>query len=200
MNNTRLLIVLLIGLVLVGCVSSGPKTQYYSLISGSFSAQNKDTMLEVSLPSTGVGPIILPEYLDRTAIVSFTDSNQIRVSGYRAWAGDLKENISRIIASNLSQLWNVDSIVAFPWDNRDRPDRQIRIVFEEFGGILGGKVVLRVRWSIYDTQRAEVIVTDMESLEENTANDSYNAYVAALNKLVNQLSWEIAASVTNVNH
>lgn len=179
-------------LVLQGCASSGPKTQYYSLFPADYSATDSGSGFKRSI---GIGPIDLPEYINHPGIVSLTGTNQISVSGYNAWAGDLAENLSRVIASNLSSQLGAGTVSAFPWDNRLRPDYQIRVTFQELAGVRGGTVKLKAKWTMLDKTGNKVILTGAEDLEEQAPSSSYNDYVAALNRLVNSLSDRLAQKI-----
>lgn len=190
----KTIVVLAILLSLYGCASSGPKTKYYSLFPGDYSSANMGSVIDASF---GVGPISLPEYVDHVGIVSLTGTNQIAVSGYHAWAGDLSENLSRVIAGNLGSLFNTSSVSAFPWDNRLRPNYQIKILFQEFAGVRGGEVRVKAKWSLLNQRGTEVILTGTEGLREQAQSNSYNDYVATLNRLVNKLSDNIARDIKN---
>src|SRR5690606_13274318 len=99
------LILALLSIALGSCSSSGPKTEYYSL----FPSKNVNIVaLSNKNISIGVGAVELPEYVDHPGIVSVSASNRVIVSGYNAWAGDLNENISRVLATNLSTVLEID--------------------------------------------------------------------------------------------
>nr|MBX2857529.1 PqiC family protein [Cellvibrionaceae bacterium] len=99
------------------------------------------------------------------------------------------------LADNLAQYWVLDKVSAFPWDNRARPAYQLRLVFEEFGGRRGGEVHLRVFWTLLSQQGDKVYLAKRSALLATTAQSSAESYVAALNQLLNQLSYELAIEV-----
>jgi len=182
--------------LLTACSSSGPKTQYYSLFATKDLASSETTINDSRL-SFGVGPLTIPEYMDNPSIVSITNNQQVKVSGSHAWAGDLKAAMSRVLADNLARYWQLEKVAAFPWDNRLRPDYQVRLVFDEFGGERGGEVNLRVAWSLLNKTGDQLYLTKRSSLKLTVTSDSASDYVAALNNLLNQLSEEIAIVVQN---
>ncbi|WP_045855906.1 PqiC family protein [Teredinibacter purpureus] len=177
---------------LVGCVSNTPQTSYYSL----FAAKAEELPLTESAParniSIGIGPMRLPEFMDNPAIVSLTSSQQIKVSGYHAWGGDLKSSIGRAMSTNLSALWQHDGVVAFPWDSRTRPEYQVRIVFGEFSGVRGGDVRISASWLLIDTAKGEVVKHGREVIVRASASASVNDYIKALNELVTAFSITLA--------
>jgi len=175
------------------CSSSGPKTQYYSL----FADRDIPAGLELKLESEGlqfgVGPIVLPEYVDHPGIVSLSGTNRLIVSGYNAWAGDLEENVSRVLASNLSAYWQLNEVWPFPWDTRNRPEYQIRLVFETFSGVKGGDIHLKARWTLLKKHKA--VLVGAEEIQSQANGEGYNHYVAALNAALNSLSGKIATNI-----
>ena len=147
--NNRLLLLSLVA-VLSGCASSGPQTQYYS-----FFASDKTTVISPSnsvSSSIGIGPVNIPEYMDNPAIVSLSASQKVRVSGYHAWAGGLKESIVRTMSAEFQQLLPSAVISPFPWDARIRPKYQVQIQLTDFSGQRGGQVELSGRWVVIDQQ------------------------------------------------
>lgn len=195
MKLSNLIILVVSALFLcIGCSSSGPKTEYYSL----FPSKNVNIFaLSDKNISIGVGAVELPEYVDHPGIVSVNASNRVIVSGYNAWAGDLNENISRVLATNLSNVLEIDQVWAFPWDNRIKPDYQIRLVFEDFSGVRGDEVHVNVRWTLLDRSGKKALKMGKEKIEKPVKSGSYNDYVAALNDAINELAEIIASDLVD---
>jgi len=188
----RILFVAFACVMVVSCVSSGPATRYYSLFADTtlqrFTLNDKNV-------SMGIGPIVIPEYLDNPSVVTLTGSQRIRVAGYDAWAGNIKEAITRVLAHNISTSLAVDDIWAFPWDNRVRPGYQLRVVFEEFGGTPGGYVRLSAKWTLLNQAADSVLLLGSTSLDERTESSDMNSYVTALNRLLNRFSVAVSQDV-----
>lgn len=182
---------LLLVLCLLGCSSSGPKTQYYSLFADR--ALVSDTETEISL---GVGPVVLPDFLSSGAIVSRTPSQQVRVSGVHVWAGPLDDAIVRVLVGDLSSALGSQNIQGFPWDGRIRPEKQLRIEIEDFSGVRGGEVSLIARWSLVDASRRGMIKRGRVSLSADTKGADPEAYVAGLNELLHQFARALAEEIT----
>lgn len=189
-KKIRLSLVLL-GVVcgLAACASSGPATRYYSLFSDSSIEPVEHSLGNISI---GVGPVILPDYIENPSVVSLTSGQQVRVSGYHAWAGNLKESMTRVLADDISGALKLDAVWGFPWDNRVRPDYQIRVVVEQFDGVRGGQVHLRAKWTLLNKSADKVLSVGSVSLFEASAGSGIDNYVAALNRLLNRLSLTIA--------
>src|SRR5690606_9701303 len=109
------------------------------------------------------------------------------------------ENVARVVAANLVYELGNHEISAFPWDNRARPDYQVRIIFQEFAGIRGGEVKLKAKWTVLDSRANKVVLSGVDDLREQAQSGSYNDYVAALNRLLDRLSSNMAEKIKTLN-
>lgn len=180
-----------VGGMLSGCVSSGPQTQFFSL----FPSQSVTPVADYKDISIGIGPIVLPEYAERSGVVSFDRGNQIRVAGYHAWAGSLNENIARVVAADVGLALRADDVQAFPWDTRARPKHQVRIVLEQFGGVRGESVSLVARWNQLSNSEELAAKSGVVRLSVPLQSTSIEAYIAGLNELVNALAVALAGQL-----
>ncbi len=182
---------LLLTLLFSAC--SAPQTHFYAL-----HASHEPGAAPGSYPfSLGVGPVFLPESMNQPGVVSYTPGQEVNVSTYHIWAGYLRENVTRVLADNLSLMLGADAVWPFPWDNRMRPTRQVRIVIEEMGGERGKNVTLQAKWALVADNGEKVLSTQRTRLVLATANDSHEAYIQAINQLLNQLSTQMASVIRN---
>lgn len=191
MNNwlrTASLMLVIFTCGLTGCASN-PATRYYTLFPAKNTAPLSTPDTAVSL---GIGPIILPEYMDQLSIVSLTESTQLHIASHDAWAGNLKNMVTRVMVSDISRLLNNDAVWAFPWDNRQRPDYQIRVVFEEFSGQRGGDMMLRAKWSLSNKTGDKLYLVRVEEFVQATRAEDVASYVQAMNLALNKLSLAVA--------
>ncbi|WP_086929807.1 PqiC family protein [Agarilytica rhodophyticola] len=175
--------------LLQSCTSSGPATSFYSLFAHpspeKVSFNNKGTTI-------GIAPVTLPEYLDNPSVISLTETQRVKILGYHAWAGSFKESINRVLADDISNILNLDAVWSFPWDNRIRPDYQIRIVFDELAGKQGDKVRLKAKWTVLNKKGNTAVLVGSKNIEQATNSKSADDYVAAINRTLNELSLSIA--------
>jgi uncharacterized lipoprotein YmbA len=182
-------------LIFSGCTLT-PKTYFYTLTGITSSEQH----IAMSGQHTyGVGPIFLPEALMQPGIVTVREGQRVNLSLYNIWAGNLNEAITRVTASNISQITGIDAVWPFPWDNRSRPTRQIRIVIEQLTGELGGEVVLKAKWALTEQNGETVLLQKRFVMAETTRAKDYGAYVDTINTLVNQLSVAMVEAIAELN-
>lgn len=188
------IVLMLLSSVLLTSCASEQITYYYTLRPITPASPNADPVLNNSA-SVGIGPITFPDFLDQAAVVSYQQNNVLRVPYYQVWAGDFEPMILNVLAANISSITGKQKVLPFPWDNRHRPEYQIRIHIEEFAGTLGKQARLQVKWTLLSDQgkteklsRAEIIQVDL--------NDSqYDTYVIALNTLLTDFSKKLAAQL-----
>ena len=92
---------ILIAALLLGCGAS-PRENFYMLPTDRTSTCPFDG---ASTPARiVVGPITLPEIVDRPQFVVRVGPNQVAIAEQHRWAEPLKSQISRVIAQNLAQF------------------------------------------------------------------------------------------------
>jgi uncharacterized lipoprotein YmbA len=187
----RLFIVLVLLWQLAACSSAPAQLQRYTF-SASATEMTDDPLSLVG--GLGVGPVELPEFWRQREVVVIED-NRILTSDRHLWAGDPTLAISRVIAGNLSRQLHINDVWAHPWDSRTKPQKQIVLVIESFGGALGQEVELIAKWRLTDDFGLQAIATERQRFSSTPADRSYVAYVGALNQMIGQLSQALEQSV-----
>lgn len=184
-------------LSLLSACAISPKTYVYAL--QGFGSQAVPAKIKIDSRHTyGVGPLFLPEALRQPGVVSLKVGQQVRLSLFNIWGGNLQDGMTRVIASNMSEVTGVDAIWPFPWDNRNRPTRQIRIVIEQFAGHLGGQVVLKAKWALTELNGEKTLIQKRVHFAVQAKDEGFGSYVNALNELVNLLSVEMATQIAQL--
>ena len=94
-------------IVIVGC-SGSPPSNHYVLSAKAATPPSAKT------PSLGIGPITVPEYLNRSGLVYSRQGNKLQVSGTERWAEPLEDGITRVISMNLAALVDTHNVRFFP--------------------------------------------------------------------------------------
>ncbi len=146
----------------------------------------------------GIGPIVMPEYLDRPQILTRTEGNELDYTEFHKWAEPLKDNFSRVLGENLSVLIPTNRIFLFPWRRAAKVNHKVAADVIQFEGALGGKSTLAVRWTVYrlDDRGKETVLAMKKSVyEAQAAGADYNATVSALNQTLEAFSREVAQTL-----
>ncbi|MGD2074975.1 MAG: PqiC family protein [Gammaproteobacteria bacterium] len=180
-----------------GCGTSQP-TRYYLLSASATEAYGDPQRRELSI---GVGPVVLPAYLDRREVVSRSSSNELDVPVYHQWAEPLQENFGRVVREDLARRLATDRVIHLPLKRSLRNalniDYQVAIVVRKFEKMSGGSVVLDSRWVILDNDKQELMLRRSEYRQSPSSQD-YAAQVAAQSEVLGRLSEEIAAAIVQL--
>jgi uncharacterized protein len=196
------LLIALMGLA-TGCAQQSQPSTFYVL---SYAQDREQTGSITTMReglSVGIGPVELPQYLDRPQIVTRASDNQLEIEEFDRWGGRLKENFTIVLAEVLSAELETDRISAHPWASPDRIEIQVIVNVTAFETDTAGRSRLEARWSIVDVRRQDVLVTARSVLRQEVAAPSvqvaesvdYDAIAAAMSRNVAELGREIAMQI-----
>jgi uncharacterized protein len=177
-------------LLLVGCATS-PPSRYYVL---SPLAEGK-ALSGDGCTSVGIGPINLPEYVNRMQVVTRATADELLGSQFELWAEPLSESVPRIIAENLSRLLCTKEIVLYPWASSKAPDYRVEMEIVRIDGALGGTVSLEAWWRVSNGGDRKTLIARKASYQEPTTGGDYKALVQAQSRALAALSRDIAAAL-----
>lgn len=144
----------------------------------------------------GVGPVSLAGYIDRPNIVFKQSDNQLAIAESHRWGGDLAENISRVLATNLGRHLNTGNVRTYPWHGDADLKYQITVDVRSLHGTADGDAVLEASWRIYSLPDRGIVTSRSWSGTDPLQSDGYDALVAAESRLLSSLSREIASSLS----
>ena len=174
-----------------GCGTS-PNPLYYRLSSIPARSDSVDSRHSVYIR---VGPVTIPEELDRSPIVTQTGTNTVNLAEYHRWAGDLQRDIGRVLGENLSVLLPTSHITLDTEVSMQPIDLRITVNIREFGGQLEGPVKLVADWSIVRVTDKKSIAARRSVLDEMSDAPVYSGFVAAQSRLLARLSQILANEV-----
>jgi len=139
-------LVTLVLLMLAGCGSS-PPVKYFGLDS----MDTSYTQDEAGAPVLALGPFRMPEYLNRSQMVTRGSGAELIVDDVNRWAESLDDAIHRILASNLDRLLGSLIVVAYPSAALLEVDYRLVGRIGQFNADEDGLVILEVQWGAADT-------------------------------------------------
>ena len=181
------------GLLLAGCAATTP-TRFYTL-SGVVAPPGGEDLGAHDL-AVGVGPVTLPEYLNRPQIVTRDGSNRVVLADFDSWAEPLDGLFARVLTDNLSLLLGTDDVVPLPLRREVRLDYDIEVNVTRFDVDSGGRAVLDARWVIYRDVSGQLVHGARSTIVEPAPADDQAAGVKALSLALGGLSRQIAAAIT----
>lgn len=176
---------------LTGCGSS--RETYYTLsaggaMNGAAPAGGESTY------SVAVGPITLPEVVDRPQFVLRAGPNEVTVVELHRWAGPLKSEIPRIIADNLAADLNVKRVAAYPQSAGDNADYRVLVDIQRFDSTMGESVTIDALWTVKRASDS-ALRTGRSTARESGSGGSYDAVAAAHSRALATISREIAEAI-----
>ena len=179
--------------VLWSACNTGPSTRLY-VLTPLTRVESVPQATGIHGMSIGVGPVELPQYVNRPQIVTGQHSSELQSAASAQWAEPLQDGFTRVLAENLSLLLATERVAIFPWKSFV-PEYQVVIEVTHFLGQPGGEVSLVALWSILRKNGKDALVSKKSSFREATGSSEYEALAAAMSRTVAALSRDIAAAV-----
>ena len=197
--KTLTLMVAFTTLLLSGCGGSSQRVEFYTL------NPLTDMQAKANSPATdqklsiGVGPVEIPEMLNRPQIVTRSGPNKLNVDEFHRWASRLDESFARVLAENISLLLATDQVAVYPWQTDFKPRYRVALKIRYFEGQLGKDVILEAIWSVSSQQSQQTHIKRKSVINEPLSPEpDYAALVAAHSRAIAQLSREIVKEIQNL--
>lgn len=180
-------------IVLTACATTAP-TNFYALNAIPIPVVSQEPESEEQ-GAIGIRKVTIPDYLDRPQVVTRTGENQLKISDFNKWAGSLKNDISRVLAENLSADLLTSRVYVYPWKKSIPVKYILAVDVTRFDGELGGEVTLKANWTIHGEDGKELLFLHTTVVSEKADRPGYEALVAAKSRLLSQLSRDIAYAI-----
>ena len=148
-----------------------------------------------SSPTIGLGPIKLPEYLDRDEVVTRVGPNRLELSDKDRWAEPLNDNFRQVLAQDLTRALGTHSIVFFPWVGTTHIDYQVRIDVYRFETDPNANAQLVAHWQVLDGSGKLLYSADSNLTEQAQPGEPV---AAALSRTVERLARQIASAIQSL--
>ena len=143
----------------------------------------------------GVGPVSLAAYLDRENLVFQESGNRLAVAESHRWAGDLEDNISSVLATNLGRQTKTGNVRTYPWADDGDLRYQISVDIRQLHGTADGDAYIEAAWRVYSLPDRRMTTSKSWSGTEPLTADGYDELAAAESRLLARLAAEIASSL-----
>ncbi len=143
----------------------------------------------------GVGPIIIPGYINRPQIVTKTESAELQLAEFERWAEPIDEMFTRTLTENIKRLTESHYIYSYPWSSNLEFTHRIYAKIIKFENNTNGDALLTVHWQITHENEESKLKTMHSEFNADASDKSYSARVAALNDTLAQFAKEIVAQL-----
>jgi uncharacterized lipoprotein YmbA len=200
LDQRAFLIVAFLVATLTGCASSH-SSRFYQLSP----VQSKTSVTSGVLPCHGlvvaIGPVRIPDYLDRPQIVTRSGKNELKLSEFDRWVGSLESDVSRVVSEDISSLMPPDCVSIVRWTSYQASQMpasyRVEVSVDRFEGTLGDSVHLKAQWRVFAPDGG-LLLNKESNITEQTNGSSYDALVAAMSGLLERLSCDISGGIVSV--
>ncbi len=176
-----------------GC-STSPPTRFYALSSFAAGKPTEAGMAQKEPVVVSVGPVGIPEYLDRQQIVTRNSTNQLTLGDFDFWGGSLENDVNRVMVDNLSVMLAPKGISAVTWRARVPFAYSISISMTRFEAT-GDAVILKSQWGIVEAGGQTAAIVRGSVITKPLAGRDYKDIVGGMSDALADLSREIAVSI-----
>jgi len=182
-------------LALAGCLGSSRPSRFYTLAPLQIRDGQGRTPPDATL---AIGPVEIPESIDRPQIVTRTGANELVVAEFDRWGGSLDSEISGALVATVRDRLASQQIAVAPWRSAllsgGGPSYRAAVSFSRFDGIPGQSVVLQGRWELIG-QSGESLGVREATVTEKIDGAGYDALVAAMQRALARFGQQMADSV-----
>ena len=185
--------------LVTGACSRSPRVNFYMLepvakVDAAATAKVGAAATAKAVPAIVVGPVTLPEVVDRPQLVVRVAANRVEILETHRWAENLKSEIPRVIAENLGRLLGSDRVSSYR--QHAGADAQYRVLIDiiRFESVPGEAVTVETLWTI---RRAtgEISKKGRSLVREETKGPGYDAVAAACSRALLGVSRELALAI-----
>lgn len=173
-----------------GCGTS-PSARFYTLASEGPPAAPAGSPAY----SVVVGPVTVPELVDRPHLVLRATPNRVEIAEQARWAAPLKSEIPRVIADHLGRVLDGARTATFSERATGIPDYRVVIDIQRFDSAPGEGATIQALWAV--RPRDGEVVTG-QSLVNEAASAGYDELVGAHGRALGAVGRDIAAAIAAI--
>lgn len=179
--------------LLIACQQS-PRKNYYLLSGPTHSTEVSGEITQ----AVGIGPIELPEYLQRPQMVLHSNDNKLTMADNHYWAESLDKGIARVLALHLTAQDNSRVLLPFPWRSDSKPNLSLRLHIHELK-LIDELASISATWELFDNTQKKLLQQHhfIRSLKsKDSAIGMANAYSELLAQLASEMDKALSAPNT----
>ncbi len=183
--------------ILAGCASSY-SSRFYQLNAPQSTASVASDVSPCHGMVVAIGPVRIPDYLDRPQIVTRSGKNELKLSEFDRWAGSLESDIGRVLVEDISSILPPDCASVLYWtsysESQVPASYRVEVNVDRFEGTLGDSVLLKAQWKVYAHDRS-LLMKKESKISKQLNGSSYDALVAAMSGALERLSRDISGGI-----
>jgi len=175
-------------MVLAACGGNPVHESFYTLSAPSMASSAP----QADSPAIFVGPVSVPEAVDRTQMVLRTGANEVEISEEHRWAEPLKNAIPRVVGETLSRELGTSRVLTSRSAAALPVDYRVAIEIQRFDSSLQDGATIDALWTI---TRADGTRRAGRTRVTEPASGSAAALAAAHGRALDHVGRDIAAAI-----
>jgi hypothetical protein len=180
--------------MLCACVSA-PQDRFYTLSAAQPAMPGSP--VQPARYSVAVGPVRIPEIVDRPQLVIRESDNRVGVLERHRWAQSLRAEIARVVAADLSRQLNDARVVPGSDYAGQIPDYRILVDIDRFEATPGEGVTVQAAWTVRRT-KGDAATSGRSVVREASRGAGYEELAAAYGRALVKMSVEMADAVRSL--
>jgi uncharacterized protein len=174
----------------LGC-SRSPRVNFYTLapVAGLAAAA-----VDRPVPVVSVGPVTLPEVVDRPQLVERIAANRVEILELQRWAEPLKSEIPRLLAADLGMQLGSSRVTSYRQLTGADADYRVLLDIVRFESGPDAQVTVEAIWTIRGLA-LKVPKTGHSLVRVRPEGAGYDALVAAYSRALATLSADLAGAI-----
>ena len=193
---STLMVAIMLVFFLSACMRGNKSVQFYRLNAGVAMIDAVKMDESANQAVVGLGPIRIPDYLNRPQMVVAISDNQYQLSEEHRWAERLDQNISLALAKFLPSQLGSNRIVRYPWAQRQIVDYQVSIDIIEFNIDALGRSRLTAQWLIKRKDQPDI--SRRFDYQVSASTTDYDVMVSAQSACLTKLGQDIAVTLRQI--
>ena len=184
------ILALCLTVAMAGC-SRSPRVTFYTLEPA---AGGESAGVIQAVPAIAVGPVTLPELVDRPQLVMRVAANRVDILESHRWAEPLKSEIPRLIAENLGRLLGSSRVSSHLQHAGSEAEYRILLDIKRFESSPGEAVTVEAVWSLRKTTGGAP-KNGSSMVREPVGTEGYDPLVAAYGRALLAVSRDLATAI-----
>jgi uncharacterized lipoprotein YmbA len=163
------------------------------------SLEDSASLRKFSVPSglvTSIGPVNIPEHLDRPQIVTRDNEDMISISQFQRWGEPLDSAIMYTINEDVSLMVPQGTFELFPCNFAIPLDYQVIVNVISLEANFKKGLYMTAQWAIIDAKAKKMLFTKRSDLTGQITPHNYTGLTDALSKCIASLSEDIAQNLS----
>ncbi len=147
-----------------------------------------------------IGPVEIPDYVDRQQIVTRTGANELVVSEFDRWGSSLDDQFTGSLVATLADRLAPQQVAVVPWRSvilSGGATYRVAVSVSRFDGIPGQSVVLQGRWELLAQSggKEKSLGIREASVTEQIDGAGYDALVVAMQRALVRFGQQMGDTV-----